>query len=72
MASLSFVNDITKPLDTNNWFPRDKNDKAITKDQMEAMKTIEKMEHNLNRQRNSRIHAVDKGDQQERWQSRNK
>jgi hypothetical protein len=49
MASLSFVNDVTKPLDTNNWFPRDKNDKAITKDHMEAMKTIGKMEHNLDR-----------------------
>jgi hypothetical protein len=42
MASLSLVNDITKPIDTNNWFPLDKNKRTLTKDQMEVMKTIKK------------------------------
>jgi hypothetical protein len=48
MTSLSVINDITKPLDTSNWIPSYKNS-APTKEQKEAVKTIEKMESNLAR-----------------------
>jgi hypothetical protein len=49
MASLSLVNDITKPINTNNWFPFDKDKRTPTKEQMEVLKTIEKKENNTNR-----------------------
>jgi hypothetical protein len=48
MASLSVINDVTKPIDTSNWIPSHKKS-APTKVQNEAVKSIAKMESNLAR-----------------------
>jgi hypothetical protein len=47
MASLSFITDVTKPLDTSNRINRDRNNNALTKEQLEAMKATEKLNSNL-------------------------
>jgi hypothetical protein len=42
MATVSIVNDATKPLDTSNWTNFDKKKDAMTKEQHEALKNFEK------------------------------
>jgi hypothetical protein len=46
MASLTVVNDITKPFETSNLFPKYDNNKAMTKAKREVLKTIGKMAYN--------------------------
>jgi hypothetical protein len=48
MASLSVINDITKPLNTSNWIPSYTNS-GLTKEQKKVVTNIAKMESNLAR-----------------------
>jgi hypothetical protein len=43
MASVSVVNDITRPIDTSNWTAFDKRKDRMTKEQKEAVKEIGKI-----------------------------
>jgi hypothetical protein len=47
MASFSSVNDITNTAETSKLFPRNTNDKTVSKEQREAIRNIGKMASNL-------------------------